>query len=75
MLRMNESLSGYTPEEHVERPGAAERHKRQAARQASRADSNLTNSKLGCHGCLQQVTCDRCVDDLHRLQSIARELT
>ena len=48
MPRMNESLSGYTPEAHVERPGAAERHKRQAARQGSRADSNLTNSKLGC---------------------------
>jgi len=63
MLRMNESLSGYTPEEKVERPGAARRHERQADRQASRADSNLTNSKLGCHRCL------------HRLQSIARELT
>ena len=48
MPRMNQSLSGYTPEEHVERPGAAKRHERQAARQASRADSNLTNSKLGC---------------------------
>eukprot|EP00435_Cladocopium_sp_Y103_P026094 s726_g6.t1 len=43
LQQMNESLSGYTPEEHVEGPGAR-RHERQAARQASRADSNLTNS-------------------------------
>ena len=60
---MNESLSGYTPEEHVERPGAAERHKRQAARQASRADSNLTNSKLGCQ---PLAGSDRWVDALGR---------